>query len=166
MTMKRKWGRRAGAALVIGLTVTGIAAVSVATRPSDQAQLEAMVVRVEEGFETKSAGAVMSAVASNYHDPEGLDREDVSRIVHRLARGRHSVDITISKQQIEVDGDRASGHFDVLAVVTEGSERINWPMRLEVEFARTPPTWWRPWHREWVVQSVGGHGMSSWLDAL
>ena len=66
--MKRKWGRRAGAALVIGLTVSGIAAVSVATRPSDQAQLEMMVVRVEQGFETKSAGAVMGAVAPDYRD--------------------------------------------------------------------------------------------------
>lgn len=164
--MKRKWGRRAGAALVIALTVSGIAAVSVATRPSDQAQLEMMVVRVEQGFETKSAGAVISAVASDYRDPEGLDREDVSRIVHRLARGPRSVDITIREQELEVEGDRAVGHFDVLAVVTEGSERIDWPMLLEVEFTRTPPTWWRPWHREWIVQSVSGHGMSAWLDAL
>ena len=162
--MKRRWRRRAGAALAIGLIAAAVAAVSATTQPSDQVQLERLVTQVEQGFESKGVSPVMRAVAPGYQDPEGLDRGDVYGIVCRLAREADSVDITIREHHIEVDQDRATGYFDVVALVTHGSERINWPMLLRVEFVRTQDAWWRPWSRRWQVESVDGHGMSSWLD--
>jgi len=164
--MKGISGRRTSAVLLIGLIGSAVFALSRASGASDQTELESLVSQVEKGFEAKAPATVMGYIASDYHDAEGLDREDVSRIVNRLGRGTHSVDITIQDQQIEVKADRAAGRFDVLAVVVEGEDRITWPMKLQVEFARKRTAWWLPWHKQWVIESVKGHSMRAWLDEI
>lgn len=164
--MMRTWGRRTGAALAIGLTASAITALLAAPRTNDQAQLGKLIAQMEEGFEDKSAEAVLGYIAQDYQDAEGLDRQDVIKIVERLCRGTHRVDLDLEDQQIEVNGDRATGQFDAVAVITEGGDRITWPMKLEVQFARERTAWWLPWHKQWVVQSAKGHGMKTWLEEL
>jgi hypothetical protein len=121
---------------------------------------------MKQGFEGKSAEAVLGHIAQDYRDAEGLDRQDVISIVERLCRGTHSVDLDIEDRQIEVNGDRATGQFDAVAVITEGGDRITWPMKLEVQFSRERTAWWLPWRKQWVVQSAKGHGMKPWLEEI
>jgi hypothetical protein len=84
----------------------------------------------------------------------------VSAIVGRLAREAQSVDITIHDASLDVAPPKATGYFDVVAVVDTGGDVIRWPMKLEVEFEKRRQGGVRLWRRAWVVTSCDGHGLT------
>jgi hypothetical protein len=135
-------------------------------QPRDQEQLQALVARVEEGFESQESATVMGCIARDYHDSAGLDHGDVLAFVGRLAREAESVEITITDSSFEVAGAMATGHFDVEAVVDVGGEVIQWPMKLEVEFEKRSQGARKLWRKAWVVTSCEGHGLTKTSDGL
>ena len=135
-------------------------------QPRDQEQLQALVAQVEEGFETQEPEKVMSCIARDYSDSAGLDHGDVLGVVSRLAREAQSVEITVAESGFEVAGPRATGHFDVEAVVDIGGETIQWPMKLEVEFEKRSQGARKLWRRAWVVTSCEGHGLTETSDGV
>jgi hypothetical protein len=129
-------------------------------QPTDRELLEALVNEVEEGFDSQDAAKVMDRVAPDYQDSAGLDRDDVLAIVGRLARQAQSVEITIHDASIDVAPPKATGRFDVVAVVDTGGDVIRWPMKLEVEFEKRKQGALKLWRRAWVVTSCDGHGLT------
>jgi hypothetical protein len=133
-------------------------------QPTDRELLQALVDQVEEGFERQAPAKVMSCIAPDYHDSAGLDHGDVLAIVGRLVREGQRVEITIADSSFEVAAPRATGHFDVEAVVDTGAETIRWPMKLEVEFEKRRQGARKLWRKAWVVTSCDGHGLSEDWD--
>jgi len=135
-------------------------------QPTDRESLDLLVAQAKHGFESKSVSEIMDCVAPGYEDESGLTRADVSRICQRVARQAKQVEITITGHDITVQSPKATGHFDVVAVLDLGTETITWPMRLEVQFMKQRRGWSKLWRQGWVVVSVNGHGLDKQFEDL
>jgi hypothetical protein len=151
------------AQLLAGLVVLSAAAWWVLhPRPSDRELIEELIAKAEHGVETKSVKEVMSCVASDYHDPEGLSSTDVWRLAMQWSRSSAEADVVIEDYKLDIGPSQARGEFAV-RVITEGLG-VNQPiaMRLTVEFTKRR----RGLRKVWLVKSVSGHGLSSALETF
>lgn len=131
--------------------------------PSDEELIAQLVVKAERAVESKSTAEIMECIAEDYSDEAGLTRTDIFRLAYRWQRTSGTADVTVQDWELEVDGTRATGRFDVLIYLEQGGHSAP-PLRLPllVEFEKE-----RHWlRREWRVQSVSGHGLEADAEDL
>jgi hypothetical protein len=129
-------------------------------RPGDREQLEQLIAKGKLALESRSAVQAMECVAPDYHDGAGLKKGDLARVVQRVTRGSHDIEVTINDYRLDMRSPKATGNFDVRIVLHEGPRSavpIHW--NLEVAFEKQRLGWYNLWNRGWVVTSIDGHGI-------
>src|SRR5688572_10799937 len=134
-------------------------------RGSDEDRIGRAIEEIRVAVEARSAKTVVEHLALNYHDAEGMGRQEIRQsLVGHFFQSKAGISCVVFTQSIEVSDDKRSATATVFAAVFEGGSlaALELPeggdaFRIVARFAKEPNGDWRAvWHeRERVtVQTV------------
>ncbi|HEX5323208.1 MAG TPA: hypothetical protein VFW40_05430 [Capsulimonadaceae bacterium] len=110
---------RISSKVLLAIVVVAVVALLVISHrsapPSDQAQIAAQTASALAAANRHNVYGVMGIISANYHDENGYTNDFVHTLLIRAMRGAPTERVTLSGQEISVQGDTASsqGYLDI-----------------------------------------------------